>query len=217
MMFQCWPTVFDAGPRLLGCFFNDQRLLVIVLMPCKCKDSLVNPNCYKIQFNHLYTYIRAVRKERKRPVFTHSLYLTRVPWVMLDQLPFLAWLPLQQMALPSQQMALFRGSLLAPLPLGKAGPVRASFVRQVQKFPPHDMSKKNRKNHKICPTKMQMSTTSYMYVRKKLKNKFPPQDPLYISKNNVKKAYLAADIFFSQTYLALDADTTGPNSTRALL
>ena len=64
---------------------------------------------------------------------------------------------------------------------------------------------------------MQMSTTSYKYVRKKRKIKFPPQDPLYIRKNNAKKAYLAADIFFSQTYLDLVADTTGPNSTRALL
>ena len=81
---------------------------------------------------------------------------------MLDQLPSLAWLP-------SQQMALFRGCLFAPLPLGKAGPVRASFVRQVQKFPPHDMSKKNPQkpqdmsdknanvHHKlqVCPQKTQ--------------------------------------------------------------
>ena len=136
---------------------------------------------------------------------------------MLDQLPFLAGLPLQQMALPSQQMALFRVCLLAPLPLGKVWPVRAIFVRQVQKFPPHDMSEKKPQKPQDMSDKNANVHHKLHVCPQKRKNKCPPQDPLYIRKNSAKWAYLAADIFFSRTYLDLVADTAGPNSTRALL
>ena len=63
---------------------------------------------------------------------------------------------------------------------------------------------------------MQMSTTSYMYVRKNAKINVRHKIHC-IRKNNAKTPYLAADIYFLRTYLDLVADTTGPNITRALL
>ena len=45
MLFQCWPTVFDAGPTLKQQWVNDQCLLGISYQPFSCRSGDISSFC----------------------------------------------------------------------------------------------------------------------------------------------------------------------------